>query len=222
MQSKSNYYWLLIFIPLFFVIWFLKNQKDNKPLHQLPFFGPKNALKINDTLYHQIPVFHFLNQYGEYTDQETVKDKIYVAEFFFTTCHSICPIMNNNLKWFYADIKKEKDVLILSHTVDPETDSVPVLKSYADQQGVTDKKWLFLTGSKTDLYAIARRGYLLDANEGNGGEDDFIHTQNFALIDNARHIRGYYDGTDSVEVVRMMKDIDLLRQEYDYKKRHSD
>jgi len=222
MQSKNNYYWLLIFIPLIFVIWFLKNQKENKPLHTLPYFGPKNALKINDTLYHQIPAFHFVDQDGEKVDLKTVENKLYVTEFFFTTCGSICPVMNANMKKVYALLQKSEDALILSHTVDPETDSVAVLKAYAERHGVTDKKWLFLTGTKPTLYGVARRGYLLDANEGNGGEEDFIHTQNFALIDKERHIRGYYDGTDSVEVGRLIKDIDLLRQEYDYKKRNSD
>lgn len=222
MQSKSNYYWLLIFIPLIFVIWFLKNHTENKPLHTLPYFGPKNAVKLNDTVYHQIPAFRFMNQYGEETSEATVKDKIYVTEFFFTTCKTICPIMNDNMQRIYSRFEKDAEVLILSHTVDPETDSVPVLKTYADRHGVADKRWLFLTGNKRDLYALARRGYLLDANNGNGGDDDFIHTQNFALIDKDRHIRGYYDGTDSVEVLRLINDIDLLKQEYDFKKRHSD
>lgn len=221
MQNKSNYYWLLIFIPLLFVIWFLKNKNENKPLHTLPYYGPKNALKVNDTLYHQVGSFQFTDQYGDTVDLRTVKNKIYVTEFFFTTCGSICPIMNENMKSVYAHLKNNDDVLILSHTVDPETDSVPVLKAYADRHAVSDKRWLFVTGKKAELYEVARKGYLLDANEGNGGADDFIHTQNFALIDKERHIRGYYDGTDSVEVVRLIKDIDLLRQEYDYKNRNS-
>jgi protein SCO1 len=221
MQSKSNYYWLLIFIPLVFVIWFLKNKSENKPLRSLPYYGPKNALKINDTLYHQVSAFTFTDQYGHVVTEEAVRDKIYVTEFFFTTCHSICPIMNENMKRVYASLENKDEVLILSHTVDPETDSVSVMKAYADRHGVNNRKWLFLTGSKQQLYAIARTGYLLDANEGNGGEEDFIHTQNFALIDKDRHVRGYYDGTDSVEVVRLLGDIELLRQEYDYNKKRT-
>jgi protein SCO1/2 len=217
MKTKFSYYWLLFFLPLVFVLWYLNSVKENKPNHYLPYFGPKHAIKSSDTTYHQIPEFEFVNQYGEITNSATVSDKIYVAEFFFTTCHSICPIMNDNMKKLYVKFSKRPDVLILSHTVDPETDSVATLKNYADEHSVTDHRWLFLTGTKPKLYGIARKGYLLDANEGNGDEDDFIHTQNFALIDKDRHIRGYYDGTDSVEVDRLIKDINLLTEEYDYK-----
>lgn len=188
----------------------------------LPYFGPKNALKLNDTTYHRVPAFSFVNQHGEITDTTTVEGKIYVSEFFFTTCHSICPIMNTNLIEVYKSFKDDKDVLILSHTVDPETDSVVVLKQYADAHGVNDKRWLFVTGNKPELYNIARKGYLLDASEGNGGEDDFVHTQNFALIDKSRNIRGFYDGTDSIEVQRLIKDIKLLKEEYAYQARNAD
>ena len=217
MKIKFSYYWLLFFIPLVFVIWYLNTVKENKPNHYLPYFGPKHALKVNDTAYHQIPDFEFVNQYGNTITANNVADKIYVTEFFFTTCQSICPIMNDNMKKVYQAFKNRSDVLILSHTVDPETDSVSVLKDYSDAHGVTDQRWLFLTGTKPNLYGIARKGYLLDANEGTGDAEDFIHTQNFALIDKDRHIRGYYDGTDSVEVDRLIKDIHLLTEEYDYK-----
>lgn len=101
--------------------------------------------------------------------------------------------------------------------MDPETDSVPVLLEYAKFKGVTNKSWLFVTGPKQKLYELARKGYLLNAEEGNGGEEDFIHTQNFALIDKERHIRGFYDGTDSLEINRLIKEINLLYKEYDFK-----
>ncbi len=222
MKFKFSIYWLLFLLPLLFVIWYFNHKAENKPNHLLPYFGPKHALKVNDTTYHRVPGFSFVNQYGETTDSTTVGDKIYVAEFFFTTCHSICPIMNTNLISVYKKFEKDNDILILSHTVDPETDSVPVLKQYADAHGVNDKRWLFVTGNKPALYEIARKGYLLDASEGNGGEDDFVHTQNFALIDKARNIRGFYDGTDSVEVQRLVKDIILLKEEYAYTARRTE
>jgi protein SCO1/2 len=219
MKFKFSIYWLLFLLPLIFLVWYLNSKHENKPNHLLPYFGPKNALKLNDTMYHRVPAFSFVNQHGETTDTTAVEGKIYVSEFFFTTCHSICPIMNTNLIEVYKAFKNDNDILILSHTVDPETDSVLVLKQYADAHGVTDKRWLFVTGNKPELYNIARKGYLLDASEGNGGEDDFVHTQNFALIDKSRNIRGFYDGTDSIEVQRLIKDIKLLKEEYAYQAR---
>lgn len=149
-----------------------------------------------------------------------MEGKIYVAEYFFTTCKSICPVMNDNLKRVYKEFRNRKDFLILSHTVDPETDSVPFLKQYADAHGVNDDRWKFVTGDKKKLYEIARKGYLLNAEEGNGGEEDFIHTQNFALIDKEHHIRGFYDGTDSLEINRMIQDIRILLNEYEYRNKN--
>ncbi len=122
--------------------------------------------------------------------------------------------MSHQLERVYAAFKSRNDFMILSHTVNPETDSVPQLLVYAKQHGVTDDKWMFLTGDKKHLYELARKGYLLNAEEGNGDADDFIHTQNFALIDKEKHIRGFYDGTDSAEVTRLISDIHILFDEY--------
>ncbi|HOZ87749.1 MAG TPA: SCO family protein [Bacteroidia bacterium] len=220
MKFKFTYYWLLLLIPLTFLLWFFISKKENKPARQLAYFGPRRGLKVNDTTYHFVPAFQFTDQYNETVTEQTVNDKIYVTEYFFTTCQSICPVMNNYLEKIYVEFKNSPEFLILSHTVDPETDSVSVLMDYAKQQGVTDKKWLFLTGTKQDLYNLARKGYLLNAEEGNGGPDDFIHTQNFALIDKERHIRGFYDGTDSVEINRLIQEIKILQKEYAYKALH--
>lgn len=217
MNRKFNYYWLLILIPIGFICWYFIAKKEDAPVRYLAYFGPKNALKINDTTYHTIPAFEFIDQDSNKVTKETVKDKIYVTEYFFTTCKSICPIMNNNLIRIYTEFKNNKNFLILSHTVDPETDSVHVLKTYANAHGVDNKQWLFVTGSKKDLYGLARKGYLLDTQEGNGGDEDFVHTQNFALIDKEGHIRGFYDGTDSLEINRLSGEIKLLLKEYEYK-----
>jgi len=221
-MNYKNYYWYLLLIPLAFISWFFISKNENKPARYLPYFGPKKELKINDTTYHIIPDFDFTDQYNKSVTLQTVKNKIYVTEFFFTTCQSICPVMNDNLAKVYATFKNDDDFLILSHTVDPETDSVSVLKDYANIRNVKDKKWLFVTGSKQALYSMARKGYLLNAEEGNGGADDFIHTQNFALIDKDRHIRGYYAGTDSAEVERLIREIRILKKEYEYKALHND
>jgi protein SCO1/2 len=221
MKGKFNYYWLLLLLPAAFLAWYFYSKKQDAPIRYLPYFGPKSYGEARDTTYHTVPDFEFTDQYGEKVNKSTFKDKIYVTEYFFTTCKSICPVMNNNLEKIYREFGDSADFMILSHTVDPETDSVPVLKNYADAHGVKDKKWLFVTGKKEDLYRLARKGYLLNAEEGNGGEEDFIHTQNFALVDKESHLRGFYDGTDSLETQRMRQDINLLLKEYEYKKRLS-
>lgn len=219
MKSRSQFYWLLVVFPLIFALWYIMSKKENKPLRQLAYYGQKKSGK--DTGYHKIPYFEFTNQWNELTCTKDVEGKVYVTEYFFTTCQSICPIMNKNLDKIYKQFSTRNDFLILSHTVDPETDSVSVLKNYSDLHQVRDKKWLFLTGEKSKLYELARKGYQLNAEEGNGDSDDFIHTQNFALIDKEGHIRGFYDGTDSLEIVRLGNEIELLFQAYEHKKNHS-
>lgn len=191
------------------ILYFQKKQ-NNEPVRKLPYYGPA---ELPDKSKHTIASFTFTNQYGETITNKDVQGKIYVTDYFFVTCKSICPIMAKQMKRVYDEFKNDNDVLILSHTVNPEEDSVPVLKKYAEQHGVLDRKWLFLTGDKKQLYEMARKSYLLNAEEGDGGPDDFIHTQNFALIDKHGHIRGYYDGTDSLEVSRLITDIKVLKQE---------
>ena len=220
MKGKFSYYWLLLLIPVLFIGWYFASQKEGSPIRYLSYFGPKTYGEVKDTVYHSIPDFEFIDQDDRKIDQKSMEGKIYVAEYFFTTCKSICPVMNDNLKRVYKEFRNRKDFLILSHTVDPETDSVPVLKQYADAHGVNDDRWKFVTGDKKKLYEIARKGYLLNAEEGNGGEEDFIHTQNFALIDKEHHIRGFYDGTDSLEINRMIQDIRILLNEYEYRNKN--
>ena len=220
MKSKGNYYWALLIIPAFFVGWYFFNKSEQKPLCLLPYYGQKNSMKDGDTSYHTVKPFMFTNQYNEKVTEETVKGKIYVTDFFFTTCQSICPIMSSELERVYKQFANREEIMILSHTVSPEEDSVNVLMDYAKLHGVNDKKWLFLTGEKKHLYDMARTSYLLNAEEGNGDENDFIHTQNFALVDKERHLRGFYDGTDSIEVSRLITDINLLLEEYAYKAKH--
>lgn len=220
MNTKGNYYWALLIIPVIFIGWYFFNKSEQKPLRTLPYFGQKNSVKDGDTSYHTVKPFCFINQYNQKVTEETVKGKIYVTDFFFTTCQSICPIMSTELERVYKQFSNREDVLILSHTVSPEEDSVNVMMDYAKQHGVKDKKWLFLTGEKKHLYDMARTSYLLNAEEGNGDEDDFIHTQNFALVDKERHLRGFYDGTDSIDVSRLIVDINLLLEEYAYKEKH--
>lgn len=201
---------LIVLGILLVVMLYIQKQRSQEPIRTLPYYGPPD---LADKTKHTIPSFTLINQYNEQVTNEYVKGKLYVVDYFFVTCKSICPIMAKQLERVYREFKDDNDVLILSHTVNPEEDSVPVLKKYAEDHGVRDRKWLFLTGDKKHLYELARKGYLITVEEGDGGPDDFIHTQNFALIDRKGHIRGYYDGTDSVEVSRLIIDIKVLKQE---------
>jgi len=216
MKFKDNFYWLLLLIPLVFIGWYIKNTIEDKPLRTLPYFGQKNSIKKGDTAFHKVKPFCFINQYNQKVTEESVKNKIYVTDFFFTTCQSICPIMSTQLERVYSQFSTNNEVMILSHTVSPEEDSVNILKQYAMLHGVKDKRWLFLTGDKKQLYDMARHAYLLNNEYGLGDADDFIHTQNFALVDKEKHLRGFYDGTDSADVTRLISDIKLLLQAYEY------
>ena len=175
------------------------------------FFG-KEKLPVLGPVGHTIPGFSFTDQDGQTKTKADVEGKIYVSEFFFTTCTGICPKMNANMEKVYAKFKDNPDFLILSHTVDPETDSLPALKAYAQKHGADPKNWWFLTGSKRDLYRMARQGYMLDDGTFTG-DDDFVHTQWFALVDKAGQIRGLYEGTKPQDIDKLIEDIDRLMEE---------
>jgi len=206
---------LLPFVLIAGIAWlYTQSGSPKKIFKKLPILGNHKLDTIQvdgkqsiDTIFHTVPPFNFTNQNGEMITEASVKGKVYVVDYFFTTCQSICPIMSKQLTRVYNG---NKDIMILSHTVDPETDSPQVLNDYASIHNADPKRWIFLTGSKSELYKQARTGYLLDAQEGNGGPEDFIHTQNFALIDKKGRIRGFYDGTDSSSVDELITDINFL------------
>jgi len=209
---------LLVATAVFIYAFFIHDNK--KPIRYLPIYGEKSLVNNNgktDTVFHKVQAFKFINQDRKEATDATFNGSIYVTDFFFTTCHSICPIMSKQMERIYDTYKGNKDVKFLSHTVDPEIDTVEQLKRYADKHNANSEQWHFVTGSKKELYDIARTGYYLDAHQGDGGPDDFIHTQNFALIDKNKQIRGYYDGTDSTQVNQLIKDIELLLSEHHYK-----
>lgn len=209
---------LALALGVFIYAFFFHDTK--KPIRYLPIFGEKSYESKNgktDTIFHTIPGFSFTDQDGNTVTEKNFENAVYVTDFFFTTCHSICPIMSTQMERVTRKFQGNAEVKFLSHTVDPEIDTVEQLKRYAIKHNADSKQWMMVTGEKTKLYEIARQGYLLDAQEGNGGPDDFIHTQNFALIDKEKRIRGYYDGTDSLEIDQLIKDIDLLLKEYHYK-----
>jgi protein SCO1/2 len=188
---------------------------DNKTNHEklLPIFGEKKVDKKGDTLYHSVSPFLFVNQFGENVTKETVKGKIYVADFFFATCESICPKMSSQLVNVQQAFLKDNDVLILSHTVNPMHDSVAVLKKYGERFGAQKNKWHLLTGNKKEIYDMARFSYLVNALEADGSAEGFLHSELFVLIDSKKRIRGFYDGTDSVTIVKLISDIKLLKTE---------
>ena len=146
-------------------------------------------------------------------NQEPYKGKIYVADFFFTTCLGICPLMTEGMIRVHKAYLNNPDIMILSHTVDPDHDTPSVLKRYANNRKIDTNKWNFVTGDKKQIYDLARYSYLVDASEGDGGPNDFVHTENFALVDREGRIRGYYDGTDTAEVGKLIRDISLLLAE---------
>jgi protein SCO1/2 len=168
-----------------------------------------NGQTVTDTLYQTIPAFRYINQYGDSISDKNLDGKIYVADFFFTTCPSICPIMQRNMLNVYNAFKDTADVKILSYTIDPQHDSVPVLKKYADKLGITGNSWWFLQGHKDETYLIAK-SYLVSVEEKNGA-GAYIHDGYFILIDKKKRIRGTYDGTKPDEVSKLIEDIRTLR-----------
>ena len=188
---------------------------------KLPIYQPAtvNAELVDSTIqyqkkYHRIADFSLTNQNGETITQKNYQDKIYVADFFFTTCQTICPIMTKNMVAVQTAFIADNEVKILSHTVTPDIDTVAQLKRYAIEKGVNTSKWNLVTGDKKQIYELARKSYLAVKDDGNGGPFDMIHTENFMLIDKERQIRGFYDGTDMKEIERLIDDIKTLKASY--------
>jgi protein SCO1/2 len=188
---------------------------------KLPIYQPAfvNASLVDSTIqyqkkYHKIAEFSLINQNGEPVTHDDYKNKIYVADFFFTTCQSICPIMTNNMTEVQKAFLNDDDVKILSFSVTPDIDTVAQLKRYAKEKGVIDSKWNLVTGNKKQIYELARKSYFVVKTVGDGGSFDMIHTENFVLIDKERQIRGYYDGTDANEIKRLINDIKTLKASY--------
>ncbi len=191
-----------------------------KPDRKLPVYEPEmvNAELVDSTVqyvrkYHKISDFNLINQNGEIVTQENYKDKIYVADFFFTTCQTICPIMTDHMKEIQERLIDDNDVLLLSHSVTPKIDSVARLKKYARAKGVNDAKWNLVTGDKKQIYDLARKSYLAAKSDGDGGPYDMVHTENFVLVDKKKRIRGFYDGTNPEDIDRLITDIAILKRE---------
>ena len=191
-----------------------------KPKKMLPIFNPSdvNPELVDSTVqykskYHTIADFSFVNQNGKTITQKDYEGKIYVADFFFTTCPTICPKMTANLSEIQTAFANNPKVKLLSHTVFPETDSVPVLKAYAIEHKVDDSKWNLVTGDKKEIYTMARKSYLA-VKLGKPSElYDMVHTENFVLIDTKKRVRGFYDGTNKEDMKRLIEDITFLASE---------
>jgi len=203
-MSKKSIFYTGFFVVLAVGFYFILTKV-------IPGFGEKNLQTES-----YVRPFSFTNQDGKQITEKDVKGKVYVAEYFFTTCRGICPDMNNNMKLVYEAFKGNPDFLILSHTSDPETDSAAQLKKYADSLGVNTNQWIFLTGRKDSLYNMGRLSYTIDdpANNLKSIDDDFLHSQFWALVDrNGDVIKEVYDGLKKAEVQKMIKDArKLLKQ----------
>ena len=190
------------------------------PENKLPIYQP-NMVKfqlVDSTIqhikrFHKIDDFSLINQNNEVVSNETYDGKIYVADFFFTTCPGICPIMKENMITLQNEFINDDNVLLLSHTVTPEIDSVSVLKKYSQEKGVLDSKWNMVTGDKKQIYNLARKSYLVAEDIESPKQYDMIHTENFVLVDSKRRIRGFYDGTDSDVMEDLINDIKILKKE---------
>jgi len=206
----------LIKLSLIFFIFYLNScnqvSKDPLPIYNPTDFYPElvDASLHNKIKNHKVDDFTLINQNGNVITQENYKDKIYVVDFFFTRCPSICPIMTDNLVKVQNQFINDNKVMLLSLSVTPYIDSVSVLKKYAQDKGVKDNKWNITTGDKKHIYNLARKSYFAVIEQGDGGLQDFIHTPNFILVDTNKQIRGVYDGTDDEAVLKLIDDIEIL------------
>lgn len=216
--AKYKFFGIFLFVLSAIIIVIIYNIL--KPEERLPVYQPNmvsNEL-VDSTIqevrkYHTISDFKLYNQNGDTITQDFYEGKIYVADFFFTTCQTICPIMTDHMLKIQEELKNDPDVLLLSHTVIPNADSVPQLKKYALEKGVDDQKWNLVTGDKKQIYELARKSYLAAKSEGDAGPFDMIHTENFILVDKEKRIRGFYDGTSPEAINDLLHDIEILKKE---------
>ena len=221
MDTFFKYKRFIIFFGVVSSIILLLFYKALLPQKKLPVFQPAmvNYELVDSTMqhikkYHRIADFELINQNGKTVTHENFNGKIYIADFFFTTCPTICISMTDNLLKVQKEIQNNPNILLISHSVTPKIDSVTQLKKYAIEKGVNDKKWHLVTGDKKEIYKLARKSYLAVKDEGDGGPFDMIHTENFILVDPDKRIRGFYDGTDLEEIERLLLELDILSSEY--------
>jgi protein SCO1/2 len=224
--EKNRIIYMLIFIVLF-TSCEKKIKKENIKVTEisrvefLPFYNEESFTPIwltpnteEEKRFHKIPDFNLMNQLGDTISQKTFEGKIYVTDFFFTTCPGICPKMTGNMEKIQEEFVNDSDILLLSHSVMPTTDSIPILKEYAKNNNVIDNKWHLVTGGKKDIYDLGRNHYFVENDLGEVKDiNDFLHTENFLLIDKKKHIRGIYNGLNRASIAQLIIDIKTLQKE---------
>ncbi len=215
MRNNTKFLSALFIAALFLACGGEKKSEENAHQLLLPVIGDKKhaGLKNTDTIYHTIGDFKLINQNKDTITQKNIENKIYVADFFFATCQSICPQMSTELIRVQEVFKNDNDFLILSHSVNPAHDTSEVLFAYAGKYKAINNKWHFLTGNKKTIYDLAKDSYLVNALEDDGTPEGFLHSELFLLVDKQKRIRGMYDGTDSIAVNKLIEDIKLLKTE---------
>lgn len=198
-------------VAVLLIVWLLI--PHNQPVKDVPYYDPteegfKKDIKPGE--HHVVSDFTLIDQAGDTVTRANFSGKLTVVDFFFTTCQGICPRMNTQMQRVYETFKGNDTVLFLSHTVNPENDSVPVMAAHAKKYGADVKQWYFVTGDKAQIYRLARKSYLVSDTEGDGGAEDFVHSEKFVLVDGAGHIRGLYDGTNPEDVDYLIRDIRTL------------
>ena len=218
-MKKSVLLLVILLLPALIYLFFSTGKHG---FMHLPIYYPEDAKtsivdgkEKTDTVYHTIPPFRFIDQDGDSISEKNFEDKVFVANFFFTTCPSICPKMMSEMRRLHEATAKTDDLLIISHSVNPIHDSVPVLAEYAKLIHADSKKWMLVTGNKKDIYDMAGvDGYKLAVGEDASAPGGFFHSEMMILVDKNKRIRGYYDGTDSTQVNKLINDIKILSAEY--------
>lgn len=199
------------FLLLLIVVFACNQQASNE---KLPYLG-NTIFNESDTIYHKIQDFSLVDQDSMIVTNETFANKVYVADFFFTSCPTICPIMKGQMLRIHERFRANDQVGILSHTIDPDYDTVALLNDYANRLGVNTDQWKFVTGDADYIYDLGEKSYMVMADEDDQAEGGFIHSGAFLLVDKDRRIRGAYDGTEADQVAVLMNDIDKLLKEYE-------
>ena len=217
---RTNKIYGMLFLLILVVSCKNKEEKISR-VEALPYYNEASFMpqwltpnSIRVEAFHKIPGFSFTDQEGTTITDETFDDKIYVADFFFTTCPGICLKMTANMSVLQDEFKEDGDVLLLSHSVTPKSDSVAVLKKYALENGVISTKWHLVTGERSEIYDLGRNSYFVEEDLGvTKTDEDFLHTENFVLIDKNKHIRGIYNGLNKTAIQQLIADIQTLKQE---------
>ncbi len=217
--AKYKFFAIVMLFLSAIIISFIYNALKVDP--KLPVYQPDmvTADLVDSTVqhvrkFHKVKDFELVNQNGDTITQKDFDNYIYVTDFFFTTCQTICPVMTDNMKVLQEEFLNDDEIKLLSHTVTPEIDTVEKLRAHADEMELVDGKWHMVTGDKKLIYDLARKEYLASKSSGDGGPYDLVHTENFVLVDKEKRIRGFYDGTNDDEIKKLIKDVAILKKEY--------